>query len=76
MDLDVDNIEIARVFMACRGQIITAGMGKVVDISLPAVCLAMDLYGVRDRARCWDSVRKLFCEIVVKRQDAPQMGGK
>ena len=48
------------VYMLTRRQIVTVGMGQVVDISLPAVKIAMDLYGVKDQPACLNRVRKLF----------------
>lgn len=46
--------------MLTRRQVVTAGMGQVMDISIPAVKIAMDLYGVKDQAACLNRVRKLF----------------
>ncbi|HOO50360.1 MAG TPA: hypothetical protein PLK94_03620 [Alphaproteobacteria bacterium] len=43
-----------------RNQIITAGMGQVVDISIPAVKIVMDLLGVRDQKSCLLKVHKAF----------------
>ena len=34
--------------------------GKIVDISIPAVKIAMELYGVKDQTACLIRVRKLF----------------
>ena len=60
IDLHPANEDAARVYMLTRQQVITAGRGQVVDISIPAVKIAMDLYGVRDQAKCLNRVRKLF----------------
>ncbi len=61
-----ENADAARVYMLTRQQVVTAGMGQVVDISIPAVKIAMDLYGVNDQLACLNRVRKLFHKIEVK----------
>ena len=60
MVLFEDNDLDAKVYMLTRRQVVTAGMGQAVDISIPAVKIAMDLYGVKDQAACLNRVRKLF----------------
>jgi hypothetical protein len=60
VDLSGENEDAARVFMITRRQVITVGMGQVADISIPAVKVAMDLYGVKDQVSCLNQVRKLF----------------
>lgn len=46
--------------MLTRSQVITAGMGQVIDISIPAVKIAMDLFHVKDQLTCLNKVRALF----------------
>lgn len=48
------------MYFLTRNQIITAGMGQVIDISIPAVKVVMDLLGVRDQKTCLLKVRKAF----------------
>ena len=61
IELHVANAEAAQVYLLTRRQIITTGMsGQIVDISIPAVKIVMDLYGVANQAECLNRVRKLF----------------
>lgn len=60
VELMEENAEAAQVYMLTRRQVVTAGAGEVVDISIAAVKIAMDLYGVRDQKRCLNRVRRLF----------------
>lgn len=47
--------------MMTRRQVVTSGMGgQIVDISIPAIKIAMDLYGVKNQMACLNRVRKLF----------------
>lgn len=48
--------------MATRGQFITAGMGQVIDISIPAIKIIMDLFpgGISDQWSCLSKVRAAF----------------
>ena len=58
-----ENKQAADVYMATRGQMITAGMGgQVIDISIPAVKIVMDLYpgGIDDQWACLAKVRATF----------------
>jgi hypothetical protein len=49
-----------------RGQVITAGMGQIIDISLPAVKIAMDMCGVIDQKRCLKKVTRTFYHFLKK----------
>jgi hypothetical protein len=55
-----ENREAAEVYYMTRNQIITAGMRQVIDISIPAVKIVMDLLGVRDQKTCIMKVRRAF----------------
>jgi len=47
--------------MMTRRQVVTSGKGgQIVDISIPAIKIAMDLYGVKNQVACLNRVRKLF----------------
>lgn len=55
--------------MLCRGQVITAGMeGHIIDISIPAVCMVMDILKVKDREGCLSGVKKLFHATLKQRR--------
>lgn len=51
------NREAFAVWEYCSGQVITAGMGEVLDISFPAVRIAIEELGMRDS-------RELFLSVV------------
>lgn len=67
VDLLEENEAAGIVFMATRYQFVTAEMGQVVDISIPAIKIVMDLYGVEDQLGCLNKVRKLFHHFIEKR---------
>lgn len=46
--------------MMCRGQLITAGMGDIIDINLLAIKTAMDIEGIQNQKNCLRKVQKLF----------------
>ena len=63
-----ENREAMQVYMMARTQIITAGMGQVIDISIPAVKIVMDLFGVRNQKRCLSKVRAAFHHFLGKKE--------
>ena len=63
------NKEAAEVYMVVRNQAITAGMGQVIDLSIPALKIVMDLYGVRDQRSCFEKVRRTFHHFLKERTD-------
>lgn len=65
-----ENEDVSKVYMLTRRQVITVGMGQVADISIPAVKIAMDLYGVRDQMTCLNRVRKLFHHFLGKSDES------
>lgn len=46
--------------MICRSQVLTAGMGDIIDINILAVCKVMDIHGIRNQKQCLEKVRKMF----------------
>ena len=60
VELLEENAEVAQIYMLTRRQVITVGAGQVADLSIPAVKIAMDLYGVRDQKACLNRVRRVF----------------
>jgi len=42
--------------MIARNQLITVGMGQVIDISIPAVKIVMDLWHIHDQKKCLSKV--------------------
>jgi hypothetical protein len=54
---------VAAVYMMCRRQFITAEQGRIVDISIPAIKIVMDLRGVKNQADCLSRVRRLFFNL-------------
>jgi hypothetical protein len=53
--------------MLTRRQYVTAETGRIVDISIPAVKIVMDLMGVADQKDCLDGVRSLFFHFLEKK---------
>ena len=66
VELKEENKDIARVYMEARGQVITAGMGDVVDINILAVTKLMDLYGIKNQVEVLSKVRKTFHHFLSK----------
>jgi hypothetical protein len=63
-----ENQETVDVYLISRGQVVTAGMGSIVDISFPALKVAMDMLGVKDQRGCFNKVRHLFHEFKPKEE--------
>ena len=66
VELMPENNEAMEVYMMVRSQYITAGMGQVVDVSIPAVKIVMDLLGVHDQLKCLNKVRATFHHFLKK----------
>jgi len=64
-----ENHAVVSVYMLTRGQMIVAGMGGVIDISIPAVKIVMDLLGVEDQKDCLYKVIHLFHEFRPKEKE-------
>jgi len=60
VELKEENEDAAAVYFLTRRQVVTVGAGQVVDISIPAVKIAMDLYGVKDQRDCLNRIRRVF----------------
>lgn len=60
VELREANEEAALVYSMTRRQYVTAENGRIVDISIPAVKIAMDLFGVVDQKDCLVKVIRLF----------------
>jgi hypothetical protein len=67
--LMAENEDAAGVYMSCRRQYVTAEQGRVVDISIPAIKIVMDLQGVRGQRDCMRKVRNLFYRIEDERRE-------
>jgi len=64
-----ENRDAGTVYIMCRNQVITAGMGEIIDINLQTVKTVMDLYGVKDQRECMEKVTKTFRHYLSKRRD-------
>lgn len=60
MDLPEGYGDAALIFSLCRGQVIVAGMGDIIDINIQAVCSVMDIYGISDKRDCLEKVIRIF----------------
>lgn len=69
VDLMPENRQAAEVYLITRNQVITAGMGEPVDISIPAICNIMDRYpgGIKDQWKCLHKVRFAFHHFIDKK---------
>ena len=61
-----ENEDAALVYMITRRQYITGEYGRVVDISIPAVKIVMDMHGIIDQKRCLEKVLKTFYAATAK----------
>lgn len=62
-----ENVEVAEIYMAVRGQVVTAGADNtVVDISIPAIEAAMRARQTRreDRWMILQRVRRVFFHFI------------
>ena len=64
-----ENQDAGKVYIMCRNQVITAGMGEVVDLNLQTVKTVMDLYNIKDQRECMEKVTKTFRHYLSKRRD-------
>ena len=55
--------------MVTRNQVITAGMGQPIDISIPAIKIVMDIWGIRDQKKCLSKVRSAFHHFNKEQQE-------
>ena len=64
-----ENEDAALVYMITRRQYITGEYGRVVDLSIQAVKIVMDRYGVQDQRRCLEKVLKTFYAVMAKQAE-------
>jgi len=69
VDLLDTNRGAVDVFMLTRRQVVTADQGQIVDISIPAIKIAMDLYEIKNQKECLLKVRRLFHHFEQKRRE-------
>jgi hypothetical protein len=60
-----ENEEIAEVYFQVRSQVI-ATYGQVIGLSIPAVKIVMDLYGIKDQKTCLTRIMKTFYHFLNK----------
>jgi len=66
-----ENEDAARVFMTTRGQVLTRSNGQhdvATDLNHLAVWAAIDGYGIRDRAGCFEKVLRTWHAIQRERR--------
>jgi len=71
-----ENQDAVKIFMICRRQVITAGMGDVIDINILAVIEAMGVCKIRNQEECLRKVQKLFniCQQIQKDKESNDLG--
>lgn len=62
-----ENEKVIEVYMMTRRQYITAEQGRIVDISIPAIKIAMDLFEVRNQKDCLIRVMQAFYHFLEER---------
>jgi hypothetical protein len=66
-ELSIENEDAAEVYVVSRNQVVTADMGQVIDISIPAIKTVMDLFGVKDQKGCLLRVIRVFHHFLAKK---------
>ena len=69
VDLLEENQDAGTIYIMCRNQVITAGMGEIIDINLQTVKAVMDLYGVKNQRECMEKVTKTFRHFLSQRRN-------
>lgn len=59
VELMPENAEAVQIFPVVRNQVVTVG-DHVIDINIPAVKTAMDLWGIKDQKSCLNKIRAAF----------------
>lgn len=55
-----ENVEATNIYIRVRNQVVTAGMGQIIDLHFPSVQFVMDLYDVKNKKNCFERVLKIF----------------
>jgi len=69
VDLLEENHAAGTIYIMCRNQVITAGMGEVADINLQTIKTVMDLYGVKNQRECLEKVSKTYRHFLSQRRN-------
>ena len=59
MELDAANQDAAAIYLLCRRQVVSIE-GNIVDLSIPAIKIAMDLRGVMEQRDCLERVLRVW----------------
>lgn len=70
VELWPENLDTAQVYLLTRNQVVSVGMGGVVDLSIPAVKIVMDLLGVQDQRTTLLRVMRLFDAVRAQHEAA------
>lgn len=54
------NEDATKVYLATMNQVVTAGMGTIVDIDFNAIKFVMELYDIQDKKTCFEKVVGMF----------------
>lgn len=57
-----ENEPVVNVYSLVRNQVVTAGMGEVVDLNFTSLKTVMDMLEVSDQRRCFEKVLRIFHE--------------
>jgi hypothetical protein len=66
VELKEENKDIASIYMEVRNQVITVGMGEVIDINHLAIWAAINEYKIKDRIGTFKKVCRTFHHFLSK----------
>ena len=69
VELMEENEEAASCYFLTRRQVVTADQGQIIDISIPAIKIAMDLYEIKNQKECLLKIWRLFHHFEQKRRE-------
>lgn len=69
IELLAENRDAAHIYMACQRQVITAGMGEVIDLNHLALWQMIDRLNVADPLRCFELINKTFHHYLRQSRD-------
>jgi hypothetical protein len=64
-----ENRDASKIYIESRGQVITGGLGQILDINILAVTKLMDLYGIKNQIETLRKVRKAFYHFLPRTKE-------
>jgi hypothetical protein len=63
------NEDARMIYYYTQGQVIVGGMGTVIDVMYPSIAIAMDMFDVDDKKRCFKRVVAAHHHFAKKRAE-------